>query len=653
MKKTICLMLLLLAAVVGVLFLENKEMKVHMVDGTETPFEILLQYDLGEIKVKPWYHDERDVWYLFFPSYIKNRSIDCSYVGQELYIDGQNVRKDFSWQDDWFYEVVLGEAAFRVCFMEDKNLSTLFIETESGSNELMREAKENVEKGHIISLDQNGNIQYGGKIKELSGHGNAWEFYDKRAYDIKLNNKASLAGIDGGNHWKLLHLWNDGDKIHSKLAFDIADILQADYTPDCNWVNVYFNGEYHGMYLLTTAVRDHEVFRSDNIVFLEKDLSGRYEQEEHVITGEGNPFVIHRPRTVTETKKEEILHTVQRVEDSIVSGELDESLIDVNSFVNQFLVDEISLNSDGFETSTYVYKLTETSPLAAGPAWDYDAGFGEAMHMDVSLSNPAGEVLDGEKTELTWYAKLYENPEFVRRVAERFSEISPALKSLYNEEIDTYAEYIKVSVRNDDIRWKSHFETNPRTGNYQTWDNNLRYLKYFCINRFNALQEKWNIEGEKLAWEGNGTEHTITVLYDGKKESVKVKDGERLTEDKLGEFFQKDRCRGRYVYSEEEYSSYLPVLEDFSVKLEISPGVGENESCKYVDISKNMYYKTFDYVSVLIVDSNGNTESVLSAEPLDQDIHLEFPKEETGIVAIYVFSDETASEVLDEVVINY
>lgn len=653
MKKTIGLIILLVSAVIGILGLESGKDKVFLIDGENAPVAVEVRYEMGKVVLEPWYDGETGVWYVFFPSFLDSKVIDCGNLKtEEFYIDGKKENHRFEWQDNTVYEIVYNENTMQMIFLEDKNLSTIFIETESGNNEFIRAAKENVEDGYLVSLDSVGKMEYGGKVS-ISGHGNAWEYYDKRAYDIKLKNKASLAGIDGGSHWKLLHLSNDGDKIHSKLAYDIAELLGAEYTPQCNWVNVYLNGEYYGMYLLATAVRDQEVFKSDNVVLLEKDLSGRYELEEHVITEDGNPFVIHRPRVVDEKRKEEIWNLVQTVENSITEGKLDESLIDVDSFVTQFLVDEITLNSDGFETSAYVYQITKNSPMCAGPAWDYDAAFGEALHMDVNLANPAGAVLDGEMTELTWYQKLYDNPEFVELVSAKYESAMPGLRELYEETIDMYITYIEGSVRNDYARWKGNFKTSPRTGNYQSWENNLRFLKYFYANRFNVLKDKWNIEGEELVWEGNGENHTVRLLYGGTSEEIQVMDGATFELETSKNINPEDGWQAAVEYSEEGYSKYLPVLEDYAIKLERVPGAGETENGKYVEFPLDMFVQRYDYVSVFTVDAEGNMENILSAEPFTEDIYLEFGKEETGMAVMYVFSDETASVVLEEVVIEY
>ena len=430
--------------ILGTILLNEPKSAVYMVDSGEAIFSVKLRYDMGSLEIHPWWDEDTGIWYMFFPSFIEDNVIDCGKIRQDFYINGEKIKDQFQWEDEMLYEVAYGENEFQMVFLEDSNLSTLYIQTESGSNELMRSAKENIEKGYIVSLDSHGQIEYRGNIRELTGHGNAWQFYDKRAYDIKLNNKATLAGLDGNNQWKLVHMSNDGDKIHTRLGYDIADIFGAPYTPEHNWVNVYFNGEYHGMYLLVSAVRNQDVLKTDSAVVLEKDIPGRYELEEHVISASGNPLVIHRPllylmdEEQKAEKKDEILQRVQLVEDTIESGVLDNKVFDVNSFVIQYLVEEITLNLDGFETSSFMYWLSDKSPLYAGPAWDYDGTFGECLQVGDSVVDPASTVLDGEENELSWYHNLLDNPEFMELVAKKYEECMPLPQKKKNAKCNFY-----------------------------------------------------------------------------------------------------------------------------------------------------------------------------------------------------------------------
>ena len=105
-------------------------------------------------------------------------------------------------------------------------------------------------------------------------------------------------------------------------------------------------------------------------------------------------------------------------------------------------------------------------------------------------------------------------------------------------------------------------------------------------------------------------------------------------------------------YSEEKFNGYLPVLEDFSIKLMLQPQVGEMEGCKFVKLPKDMFVEETVYVSIFDIDAEGNANSVLSAEPM-RDMYLEYEEDATGTLAIYVFADETCANVVDEIMIAY
>ncbi len=121
---------------------------------------------------------------------------------------------------------------------------------------------------------------------------------------------------------------------------------------------------------------------------------------------------------------------------------------------------------------------------------------------------------------------------------------------------------------------------------------------------------------------------------------------------RISEFYNKEGCIAKMGYSEEIFSEYLPVLEDFSIKLVLQPQVGEKENSKFVNIPKDMFVEETVYVSIFDIGSDGNANPVLSAETM-RDIYLEYGKDASGTIAVYVFSDETATNVIDEIMITY
>lgn len=131
-----------------------------------------------------------------------------------------------------------------------------------------------------------------------------------------------------------------------------------------------------------------------------------------------------------------------------------------------------------------------------------------------------------------------------------------------------------------------------------------------------------------------------------------VKDGDIFALSQMNDFYEQEGCIAKIGYSEEEFSEYLPVLEDFSIKLTLQPQVGEKEGGKYVKLSKDMFVEEIVYASIFDIDTEGNATSILSAEPM-RDIYLEYPRDSSGTIAIYVYANENAEAVVDEILITY
>ncbi len=71
-----------------------------------------------------------------------------------------------------------------------------------------------------------------------------------------------------------------------------------------------------------------------------------------------------------------------------------EKFIDVNSFIDYFIMQEISKNVDGYRLSTFMYKQRDSDggKLFMGPVWDFNLGFGNANYC--TNGNPEGFVLE-------------------------------------------------------------------------------------------------------------------------------------------------------------------------------------------------------------------------------------------------------------------
>lgn len=565
MKKNVMLSLLLCLAVFlfAVLLYRDRHMIRFKEDGNgQLCLEV--KYDLGYKTIKPWFSEDDGIWYFFLPSHIDDDQIWCGELEENaLCADGVYIAKNMTYTSGQLYSLAYHDETYQVVFRQTTNLSTLFIDTDSGSMDYVHADKENEEAGRILSVDNQGKVFYEGELDKISGRGNATWGFDKKPYHIKLSSEGELAGLSAASGWNLLAMRFDGDKIHSKLCFDIEKILGGRNSVENTWVNLYTNGEYRGIYLLTGTVGGQDDFNQMQDEFLlEKEISGRYEEKSFFLTENGNPFVVVRPKEVSREALDSIAEIIQHTEDAINAQEISD-VIDVDSFAVQFLVDEISLNYDAFRTSAYIYKRAGVPQIYAGPAWDYDAAFGEYVHRGEEWVNPDGTVLVQGENQLDWYDKLYANDVFYDYVADKYEEKLSELEALFTDGIEEYALLIADSAANDDLRWRWTEDTLYRAGTYQTWENDVRYLQYFCINRLKVLCLRWDAGTVDSEWTGTGELHNISFRADDEVLlTLKVKDGDTINTEDIEELGRYTAGSWTFSYSGETFNQYLPILED-------------------------------------------------------------------------------------------
>lgn len=595
-KRIICILALTFLCIMGVLLIPsiNGNPHIEIVDGN-----MELQIPLGEkeIKILPWYDEKNEIYYFFVPSCVKSSQVLTGMWNEPVL----NWEKNETYHIDAYHEGK--KETYAISFMRASAISSMFINTESGSMEAIHADKMYEEAGDIMIMTSGGSMEYAGALERISGRGNSsWE-YSKKPYAIKLKESQDLCGLQKGKKWNLLPIWREGNKMNTKVMFDIAAAAGLLYTPESTWVDLYLNNEYAGIYLLCESIsvsggrveifdleNENKVLNPDmewathfddatekgyelpvnpeNIsggYLIEKDLEAYYKEEKvGFITDRGTEFTITAPQHASREQVSYIRNYIQNIE--ILLQEKSENIndyINIESFSAKYLVDEISLNFDTNITSMYFYKDKNNDFLYAGPVWDYDSALGEcnAGYAEGWYVNYHNSILD-KGSEFDWYSLLYENEQFKEEVRRQYKKLMPYLKEVIDKTIDLYAESIKDSVAMDSIRWKNEEADKP--GNYVSFDSNVRYLKYFLCERLNWLSGRLGVSGYVFKWSGESDLHEVTFSIDGNfVEKILVQDGMTLSEVPI---LDEDIYWGWYFeYNDEKYRRQLPILEDMCV----------------------------------------------------------------------------------------
>ena len=574
MKKTlqmVCILALFILFGVFLFFVQSRNIQFTTDDsGT---LVLSMKADDSEKLLYPWVNEADGLTYFFLPSFVQGNRIFFDRK-ETIEIDGEafSCWNSFEWEDRTVYSISCEGQEYEVVFMKSANLPSLFLETDSGSMEYLNADKANEETGAVQLVKASGNVEYQGSLRKISARGNSTFATDKKSYTFTLDKASPLCGLDSGKKWNLLAMYYEENKMQSKLIYDMAAYLGLEYTPGSTWVDLYCNGNYQGLYLLTEAITvgdgrveiyDLEKENERNIkpsnisggYLLERDVTESLEPTEVYFTTDicNYNFVINTPKVPTEEEYSYIKDFVQNIENLLVSGDTGyKNYMDLDSFAKQFLIDKLVLNPDAMRSSTFYYKDRDSDVLKVGPLWDYDRAMG------VSMPDYETAVGDYPDTMNDWYMPLYADEEFYQKLLSYYEQLLPYLQELVETKIDAYAESLEAAVAMDTTMW-------PLGSVYTEHESYVRYLKYFLANRIRFFNEVWNVSGATLEGDfSSGEEHTARFYAeDGTLlDSYPVKDGECITS--LPELDQ-DSFEWRYHLDGKGFDPHYPVYEDMDL----------------------------------------------------------------------------------------
>lgn len=229
-------------------------------------------------------------------------------------------------------------------------------------------------------LYQSGDYKKGESGMTIKIRGNTSAYADKKPFKIKLQKKGDMLarGEDRfkDKNWVLL---NDR-QMFAFLGFQLSKLLDMDWTPECLYVNVIFNGDFRGIYLLTEAVERNEKCRinvSETGFIAEHDPYWWNENGEYLVS-ESSPsynYTLKYPEysEIDLTRLEEIQTFLIDYEESLHGWNYDNN-INLNSFAKWILGHDILGTSDGGGVNFYLVKYDDRPEtlIKAGPLWDFD-----------------------------------------------------------------------------------------------------------------------------------------------------------------------------------------------------------------------------------------------------------------------------------------
>ena len=160
--------------------------------------------------------------------------------------------------------------------------------------------------------------------------------------------------------------------------------------------------------------------------------------------------------------------------------------IDLRSFVDNFILNELSKNVDAYRLSTYFYKDRDSRDgrLRAGPLWDYNLAFGNGEYCggDDVTGWEYYQCIGGSPF---WWDRMLQDEDFVNGLRCRWEDLRQS--TLKSENIDSYLDSLSNSISDAIDR---NFQRWPILGGY-IWPNSWFYASAQSHSEVIDLMKNW------------------------------------------------------------------------------------------------------------------------------------------------------------------
>lgn len=439
------------------------------------PISICVRAGESQEELLCWKQEEGN-WYFFLPSYGEMDTVTFQLVkGWEVQLDQQRLDDGMSCEDFQTavpYRLTARKDGTVICaavtILRSENIPAMYIDVRSGNMEYIHSEKGNEEPGSLRIYTPEGSLDYAGSIASINGRGNYSWNPDKKPYSITLQQEGNLMGMGAAQRWILIANYSDPSHLRNKLVFDFAEKAGLKYAPDSTWVDLYLNGEYAGLYLLCerNEIHPQRVDIGEDGVLVSMELQYRLERQEypHVVINSDTALRIHSGQKPTEEFAAvwKSLDNAIRESDGVdpQTGKHVSEMIDVESWVKKYLLEEIFGNLDAGTVSQYFYIDTngETDKIQAGPVWDYDLTLGN----DAVWQTVCPEAFYADKAYAwtdenpTWFYALCQKDFFQAEIKHQYETIfRPLVVQLMETELKSCNQGLASASELNRVRWSA------------------------------------------------------------------------------------------------------------------------------------------------------------------------------------------------------
>ena len=363
---------------------------------------------------------------------------------------------------------------------------------------------------------------------EIRGSSTTW--FPKKQFAVETrdslgeNNNVSLFGMPEENDWIFNAPYTDKSLMRNVIIYKMARDA-GKYATRSHYFELVIDGDYRGLYVMFEKIK-----RDDNRVNISKlepeeisddDITGGYIIKVDKWDGEniggwyseppsdsygGFYYQYHYPKPdeIVYDQQQYIMSYMESFEQTILSDDFANpetgypSIIDWGSFIDFFIMQEITKNVDGYRLSSFLHKDKDSGDgrLVAGPIWDFNLGFGNADYYngwDTQGWQVEADLPNDDFSIPYWWCTIWSDQSFRWSVQQRWNSLRNNFLSnaSVNSLIDSLQSHIGEAADRNFERW-------PTLGQYvwpnyyigQTYQDEIDYLRNWIISRMEWMDSE-------------------------------------------------------------------------------------------------------------------------------------------------------------------
>lgn len=203
-----------------------------------------------KISIQAFYSYVEEAWCFAFPAKDSDLQLDIFLAfsdGNTRHLVRSEEQPELFWEED--------NIEYPIRFLSASQIPVLFIQTDTeDSLTYLHEEKDHRLNGRFVLLNEEGNVLNSGTLDKISGHGNdSWKA-PKKSYNLSFSDQVNLLDMGASKKYVLLAGYRDNSLLAYKVTNDLAKEIGMDYAPKTEFIHLYVDGNYLGMYFLTGRI---------------------------------------------------------------------------------------------------------------------------------------------------------------------------------------------------------------------------------------------------------------------------------------------------------------------------------------------------------------------------------------------------------------